>query len=51
MKAKDIKIGAIYTAKVSREVVRVKILEQRVNWRGRTYWVARNLDTGRRIEV
>jgi len=47
MKSKDVKIGALYLAKVSKVVVTVKIIRE--NPRGG--WDALNLSTGRKILI
>lgn len=50
MKANEVKIGAVYTAKVSGRVVPVEVLNMYESG-GRKIWACRNMDTGRTIEV
>ena len=51
MKANDVKIGAVYVCKVSGRLARVRITAERLNHRGRYYWLAVNLHTGRKVTV
>lgn len=47
MRARDVEIGATYTAKVSKAVVKVKILSAALSGG----WTAKNMETGRTIRI
>ena len=64
MKAKDVKVGSVYVAKVSGKLARVRVLGTVERWSGAstytpgrpyghevTHWTCENLDTKRTIEV
>ena len=51
MKKAEVVIGGRYVAKVSGKLCPVQVTGSREAFNGRTYWTARNLDTGREITV
>lgn len=51
MKMNEVVIGAVYLAKVSNKITRVRIDKQCKSHNNRTYWLATNLSSGRVIRI
>ena len=49
MKAKDVQIGQTYGCRVSGVLRTVRVEREHVNWKGRTRFDCRNLETNRKI--
>lgn len=50
MKKKDVQIGAVYTAKISGKLTKVRI-ERPISWGVNSGWEATNLTTGRSVRI
>jgi len=51
MKAKQVEIGKCYWARVSGQVVPVRVTNRVIDFNGRTRWHAINTKTGRRVYI
>lgn len=51
MKGKDVQVGKCYYANVSGKRAVVEITAERTNSSGRTYWLGKNVKTGRKVTI